>query len=168
MLDIAINYTEELEKKFHSIWFKDRYKFHANANFYEEFTLSESTWTNHQFVSLSGGEIIGYIGYGTDRVADFAYGLSVVNFEDKPSVKFAMDLGKALTDIFKKYNFRKLCLSVVVGNPIEKSYDKMCKRYSGRIVGIQKDHTRLIDGKFYDEKLYEILREDYYGINKRI
>lgn len=80
MLDIAINYTEELEKKFHSIWFKDRYKFHANANFYEEFTLSESTWTNHQFVSLSGGEIIGYIGYGTDRVADFAYGLSVVNF----------------------------------------------------------------------------------------
>ena len=72
-----------------------------------------------------------------------------------------------LIDIFEKYNFRKLSFYVVVGNPIEKSYDKMCERYGGRIVGVKRKNTRLIDGKYYDEKLYEILKEDYMKAVKR-
>lgn len=47
-----------------------------------------------------------------------------------------MDLGQALQDIFEKFKFRKLTFCVVVGNPIEKSYDKMINKYNGRIIGI--------------------------------
>ena len=72
-----------------------------------------------------------------------------------------MDLGQALTDIFERFKFRKLNFSVVIGNPIEKSYDKMIDKYGGRIVGIYKQEIKLIDGEYYDEKLYEITREDY-------
>lgn len=167
MLDIAINYNEELKRKFRSIWFSDRYKYWANGNYYEEWNPAESTWVNHQFVSISGGEVIGYIGYSIDRASEFVYGMNIVNFEDTPSLTFSVDLGRALKDIFEKYHFRKLCFSVVVGNPIEKSYDKLCKKYGGRIVGVQKEHTRLIDGKFYDEKMYEILREEYNARKNR-
>ncbi len=88
------------------------------------------------------------------------YGLGVINFSDNKIV-FGMDLGQALNDIFEKYKFRKLKFSVFIGNPIEKSYDKMIEKYGGRIVGYYKEETRLIDGEYYDEKLYEITREEY-------
>lgn len=74
---------------------------------------------------------------------------------------FGRDLGQALTDIFEKFRFNKLKFSVVIGNPIEKSYDRMIQRYGGRIVGIFRQDTRLIDGNLYDVKDYEILRSEY-------
>ena len=77
----------------------------------------------------------------------------IINFSDK-KITFGKDIGQALDEIFTKYNFRKLKFSVVVGNPIEKSYDKLIHEYCGRIVGTFKDHTRLIDNKNYDEKFY--------------
>ena len=62
----------------------------------------------------------------------------------------------------EKYNFRKLNFYVIAGNPAEKAYDKMIKRYGGRVVGYRRKNTRLFDGKYYDEKLYEVMREDYF------
>lgn len=168
MLDIAINYAEQVKLKFRQTWFKERYKYWTGTNYSDEWNPVESTWVDHQFVSERNGEVIGYIGYGIDRASgDVAHHLNIINFEEKPSITFARDLGQALTDIFEKYNFRKLSFYVVVGNPIEKSYDKMCERYGGRIVGIKRKNTRLIDGKYYDEKLYEIFREDYMKSVKR-
>lgn len=80
---------------------------------------------------------------------------------------FGRDLGKALTDIFEKFNFNKLKFSVVVGNPIEKSYDRMIQKYGGRVVGIFREDARLIDGNLYDVKQYEILRSDYMRARKK-
>lgn len=71
-------------------------------------------------------------------------------------------MGNALRDIFEKFHFRKLDFTVVIGNPIESTYDRMVEKYGGRIVGIQKKQVRLIDGQLYDKKLYEILAEDYF------
>ncbi len=76
---------------------------------------------------------------------------------------FGIDAGNAIKDIFEKYHLRKIFFSVVVGNPIEKSYDKMIERYGGRICGYYREHTKLIDGRFYDEKQYEILEKDYFA-----
>ena len=56
---------------------------------------------------------------------------------------------------------RKLEFTVVVGNPIEKTYDKLIKKYGGNIVGVKHKNCKLIDNKYYDEKIYEIFREDY-------
>lgn len=162
MLDIALNHTEQVKQKFRSTWLDDRYKYYNYSNYHDEWQPVESTWVDHQFVSLKDGEVIGYIGYRIDRAGgDLVYDLNIINFEKEPSMTFSSDLGKALRNIFEKYRFRKLCFSVVVGNPIEKSYDKICFKYGGRVVGIRKAQTRLVDNLYYDEKLYEILIEDY-------
>ena len=95
------------------------------------------------------------------------HNLNIINFEAEPSMTFAMDLGRALTDIFEKYNFRKLNFYVIVGNPAEKAYDKMIKKYGGRVVGYRRENTRLFDGKYYDEKLYEVMRDDYFNAKRR-
>jgi hypothetical protein len=79
---------------------------------------------------------------------------------------FGRDVITAVKDIFEKYRFNKLDFSVVCGNPIEKTYDKLIKRYNGRVVGIREQEARLLDGKLYDVKEYELLAERYFGRNK--
>lgn len=94
--------------------------------------------------------------YQKDRTAE---GLVAINFSD--NIGFGGDLLQAIDDVFCKYNFRKLCFSVFIGNPIENTYDKLIGKYGGYIVGIKKEHTRLLDGNFYDLKMYELFRDEY-------
>ena len=72
--------------------------------------------------------------------------------------KSALDLKGYL---FEKFNFYKIEFGVVVGNPIEKMYDKYIQKYGGQIVGIFKSTTKLQDGEFADMKYYEIFRDEY-------
>lgn len=162
MLDLAINHEEDLQKKFRSTWFSEKYMFWNCANYYDEHELKRSTWDGHQFVSLdSSGEVLGYIAYSIDRASDLVEGLSIANFSDN-KVTFGVDVGSAIKDIFEKFHFRKLSFFVLVGNPIESTYDRMIKKYNGRIVGTNKAHVKLVDGKLYDMKSYEIMAEDYF------
>lgn len=161
MLDTAIKHKTELQERFRYIWFNEKYSFWNCGNYHEEFEVAEDTWSKHQFVSLDSlGKIIGYIGYKIDRSNESAYALSIINFTDNHAV-FGLDAGNAIKDIFEKFHFRKISFTVLQGNPVESTYDKLVKRYRGRIVGIKKDSVRLIDGKYYNEKLYEIFEKDY-------
>lgn len=167
MLDLAVNYVDELQRQFRKTWFKEKYMFWNFANYYEDVEIKESTWNNHQFVSLdSNGNVIGYIGYSIDRANELVDGLNIINFTENNMAVFGVDLGQVLCDIFEKFHFRKLIFSVVIGNPVEKTYDKMIRRYGGEIIGIQRKQVRLIDGQFYDVKMYEIFADNYLKSKK--
>ncbi len=169
MIDLAINYKDELQGKFRDIWFNDKYKYWNSCSYFSEFTIDASTWNRHQFVSIDSGadnEVIGYIGYEIDRDANYCWGLNIINFTDKTNL-FALDLGHALKDIFEKFKFNKLRFTVIIGNPIEESYDKIIEKYGGRIIGVQREEVRLIDRKLYDEKLYEITLVEYLNSMKK-
>lgn len=162
MLDLAINHSEALRQKFRKIWFDDKYKFFENGVYYNDFNTDEMTWDRHQFASLdSDGDIVGYIGYDINRQANYAHSLAIINFTNYGKTVFAKDLLQVLKDIFEKFAFNKLSFAVVVGNPVESSYDKIVLQHGGRIVGTHKQDTRLMDGKLYDIKHYEILKENY-------
>lgn len=161
MLEPAIKYKDQLEKLQLDIWFNDKYKYWNCGIYYQTLTIDVDSWNRHQFVSVINGEVIGYISYNISRGDNNVYSLSIINFTENKTA-FGMDLGHALKDIFERYKFRKLNFDVVVGNPIEKSYDKMIEKYGGRIVGIYKEDVKLIDGEYYDKKLYEILSDEYF------
>jgi len=161
MLDVANKYEKELQLLFVDTWYKDKYKYYHYACFYDAYKNSDSTWEGNRFVSKNkSGNIIGYIGYSLSRTNDYANGLCAINFTDN-KVVFGRDLIQVLDDIFTKFNIRKLSFSVVVGNPVERSYDRLIKQYGGSIVGIKKKEVKLMDNKYYDSKMYEIFREDY-------
>lgn len=162
MLEPAIKYIEQLTWEQYDTWFNDKYKYWQPGSYGNPIEIATDIMNEHQFVSVSDDEVIGYIGYEIDRETNAVDGLNVVNFSNN-KVTFGMDLGQALKDIFEKYHFRKLSFSVVVGNPIEKSYDRMIKKYGGRIVGIKKEEVKLCDGKYYDEKMYEIFSDEYFS-----
>ena len=161
MLEIAQKHQTELNALKLNTWFNEKYKYWNYSVYYDATLLPTSTWTQNDFVSLdSEHNVIGYIGYSIDRTSNFAFGLSIMNFSDNKWT-FGMDVAQAIDDIFVKYKFMKLNFSVVVGNRIEKSYDKLIKRYGGRIVGTREKETTLVDGNLYDVKMYELFRENY-------
>lgn len=159
MLEPAQLYEGVLKEKFCRIAY-DPFYMYSQSGYADEYTSSKSNWSKHEFVSLdSNGKIIGYIGYDVYQKDRTAEGMVAINFTG--SVEFGGDLLKAIDDIFCKYNFRKLCFSVYIGNPIEDTYDRLVNTYGGYIVGVKKKHTRLLDGNFHDLKMYEIFRDKY-------
>lgn len=166
MIDIAARHVEELTDKFRSVWFDDKYKYWNFTSYYEDWKPCENTWNGHELVILdSKNEVAGFVGYEINRSNEYVTGLNIINFTDDKML-FGVEVMKIIRDIFEKFHFRKLCFSVVVGNPVEKQYDKLIELFGGRIVGIQKQHVKLIDGKHYDVKLYEVLESGYIARGK--
>lgn len=161
MLELAYANQEELQKKFLSIAFVDKYKYYNNSTYigYKS-DLSEDSWAELQFVSKKDGVVIGFLGASIDRTVGYVMALQAVNFCDK-SIAFSRDFHKFLTDLFIKYNFRKVNFSVVIGNPIERMYDRFIKKYGGRIVGTFEGETMLWDREYYDVKYYEITKDNF-------
>lgn len=161
MLDLAIKYEKELQELFANISMDEKYMFLNGSSYRDKYEAAESTWSKHEFVSMNTkGEVIGYIKYSVDRESNVAYGLQIVNFSPN-KVVFGRDTMKCLDEIFTKFKFRKLSYNVYIGNPVEKTYDRLTNLFGGRIIGISLKNDKLLDGNYYDSKAYEIFRDDY-------
>lgn len=159
MLDLAIKYEEDLRYEFYNTWLKEEYKyFFTDGNFFD-FEIYDTTENTHQFVSRHRGQIIGFISYDIHRNENRVDNFGAINFTDEHMI-FAGDLMKVIHNIFYKYNYEKINFDVVVGNPAEEKYDKLIRQLGGRVVGTYKNHTKLMDGKVYDVKIYEIFRRE--------
>ena len=161
MIDIAIRHKEELQELFLGTWYNEKYKFYNMSSYNGIFAVSDSSWDSHEFVSIDkNNNIIGYISYYIAREHERISDLCVINFtEDK--LLFGRDIYQVFKDIFEKFNFRKISYSVIIGNPMERSYDRWTKKYGGQIIGIEREHIKLMDNKYYDVKKYELFRDDY-------
>jgi RimJ/RimL family protein N-acetyltransferase len=166
MLHNAKKYETELVKLFSDIDYDPFYDFYMYSVYRETFKIPENNWNGHYFASVSGTEVLGCIYYTVRRPENYAEGIGIVHFggkNAKGSFVFGKDVMTAAKDIFERFGFIKLKFSCVIGNPVEKTYDKLVRRYGGRIVGIHKNETKLINGKLFDTKLYEITAEEYFA-----
>jgi hypothetical protein len=168
MLEYAKKYEEKLRGLFLDIAFDPFYQFEQYTVYREIFKLPEDTWHAHHFVSVYSNNVLGMIGYEIKRPENSVCGLHIIHFGGPHaaySYSFGKDIITAVKDIFERYRFNKLNFTVVKGNSIEKTYDKLVKRYNGRIVGIKEQEIKLIDGRLYDVKEYEILADRYFRRN---
>lgn len=162
MLDLALNHEKELTKKYRTVWYDKKYNYYFNGQFRKDIKIQEDNWYVMQFVSLDlNNEIVGYINLSIDRSCNFIDEISLINFTDKISLILIKDLYILIQKSFEEYNFNKINFTVNIGNPIEKSYDKIVLKYGGRIVGIKQQESILPDGTLIDNKIYEIMRNDY-------
>jgi len=135
-------------------WWQGQYKEAA-------MTMDDSFWNNIQLVSVNkGNEVIGYFKAHIDRPENFINSIGIVNFIDKASMLFAMDIYKFFNYLVNVEKFPKLNWTVTIGNPVEKQYDKLCKKFGGRIVGTQRFEI-LIGNEYCDSKMYEWIN-DYH------
>ena len=69
-----------------------------------------------------------------------------------------------LQKIFEKTEteeHNKMEYSVAVGNPAEKQWDEFTKRANGSVVGVFHKNLCLADRRIYDNKYYELFKEDF-------
>lgn len=108
-----------------------------------------------EWVSVnSSNEVVGYFCAKINKYTSSVDDISIAKFKEDKTYSF--DLVRFIRNIRRRY--RVVRWACVIGNPTEKNYDRIALLYGGRIVGTFKNKVRLADGKFYDEKWYEVPR----------
>lgn len=156
MLTGAWAYKTELENISSDILCDPNYKW-LQCGYSEIFTIENSDWNLVQRVSVHGPKLLGFLQAKVARCDNTVTQVTIFSNYLKRLEHFKIfekDLLLYMADLLG--TFRKVCWSVAVGNPVERSYDKFIKLVGGRVVGTKLKELR-IKGDYYDEKLYEVL-----------
>ena len=171
MLDSAFKYEEQLRMQLLDTWYDEKYMYYHCSQYHELYqspSPNDGDWNGRRFVSLDkDGNLLGLITYSIDREYEIVSNFGAINFTEN-KVVFGRDLIQVIDDIFCKFNIRKIEFFVIKGNPIERSYDRLIAQYGGKIIGTRRQHCKLMDGNYYDDKLYELFREDYIATKEKI
>lgn len=160
-LEFAVEHDHKLQTLMRKAMLDEKYKYYFYSSYFRYDTdVPRDSWNHLQMVSVKGNEIIGLLGAYIDRETRNVTDLYAINFSNI-NYTFSKDFRTFLTDLFDKYCFNKVSFKVIKGNDAEKMYDKYIKKYNGRVVGFRRNEIVLLDGKFYDDKIYEITKEDY-------
>lgn len=160
MLKLPFKYQQEIYNCIYLANTKSENKYflgHAVLKDLKDGNLLDKT---HSRVSISkeDGDLIGFMTACKDEDERFIHGLSVISFK-KHNKEFLTDLYGFIWSLFTYHNFYKVRWKVICGSPHERTYDKLCSLYGGRIVGKFTSEVRLEDGQLCDVKYYEIMRE---------
>ncbi len=163
MLDLAINYKREISYLMINAFNDPHYHYFRSSthtNFDDSF-ISNSTWQNLQYVSVSNSlNVLGLMFLTIDRSTMNANDLGLISFK-KNSIEFANDFASFICLAFGRFNIKKISWNVIVGSPHERTYDKLTKKHNGRIVGVLEKEKVLEDGLYYDCKLYELMKDNF-------
>lgn len=156
-------YEEQIKRKMWEIWYDEKYQYYFGGNWRSDFSLADNNndYLKRAFAVLNNSEeLIGYISYSVDNELRIAQWFGAINFSND-KLTFGKALRQVITDCFLKFGMEVVEWNVICGNPIEPSYDRMCEKLGGQIIGIS--HHRAIDlaGNIHNTKSYEILRENF-------
>lgn len=165
MLKNAYLYEERIKNAMYEIWYNPKYEFYFAGAYHTDFKLEHGEcgdWSKRVFASVDMNDnLLGLISYGINQDTYSARSFAIISFMEKPSIIYGKDVMQAIDDVFCKYNLNRLDFFAIIGNPIVRTYDKFIEKLGGRVVGIQRQIVKDSAGNLRDEKIYEILREDY-------
>jgi len=161
MLKLAHDYTNIL-RKMSNICFCDKFKWlnytWCFCNACEDEGLKLLKY--HEFVSIDNngsGEVVGYIRYYLMPDSGYCAGFTAINFTSCDDNEiFLHDVRTAFNNIFHVFGYDGVTFTVVVGDPMEKEYDRLVKEMGGSIFGVFEKYQQLSDRKLYDVKVYKI------------
>lgn len=163
-------YEEQIKRKMWKVWYDEKYQYYFGGSWRSDFSLSDNSdgYQKRAFAVLNNNEeLLGYICYSVDNELRIAMWFCAINFSDD-KLTFGKALRQVITDCFLKFGVEVVEWCVICGNPIEKSYDRICAKLGGHIVGIRHRRAKDLAGNICDNKIYEILREDFLNaIHKR-
>lgn len=177
MLKPFINYSDKFNDIFSKVIDKPRYKYWINNSYlYYKIKEEKNEWHIIQRVSINEEEILGFIEASISRECNYVENLSYLFFGTDCN-KFKSNLfpkKDLLYEVFKNtfkkdvyrfihillddMKFNKIVLSYIPENPYNDFTNKLIKKFYGKEVGIHKNHVKLVDGKMYDLKYFEILK----------
>lgn len=163
MLMLAIQRADQLQDRYQAALLDDKYRFYWQGSVRSYFIpLDQDDSRKLQYVSVGAyGNVLGLFECNLNRDTMTAYNVTAMRFTPTYEPEFAADMYRFVVDLlFKQYGINRVVFNVIVGNPVERLYDRICEKFGGRIIGTFTQEARLQDGGLYDVKYYEMLRDD--------
>jgi len=155
MLELAINHKEKLNEEYRKIIMLPEYRFACCFNYQEyDIKLENNSYSKEQYVSISEGKINGFLQAFINRQCNYVDELYIWGAIERDKRVYANDLYKFLKGLYTRYD--KIVFSCIQGNKTEKHYDRICKLFGGRIVGIFEEHVTTNDNVKRSQKFYEV------------
>jgi hypothetical protein len=112
----------------------------------------------HGFVSTYKGEILGKFAVIVNELTHSVVEISAISYSDKRTYIFGKDL---ITGVrFLMDNYRKVCFSVIIGNPKEKTYDRLTNALGFTTV-LRRAEVKNKNGEWNDVKIYEYVNSKW-------
>lgn len=145
MIEPAIKYRYQLEQ----IMFPDNNWYHYDF---------PCRLAGYNFVSTHKGDILGKIAVITNVLTDSVAEISAQAYSDKKTYFFGKDLMTGLRYLMARY--RKVCFSVIIGNPKEKVYDRHMLPL-GFTTCLRRAEIKTKKGTWSDIKIYEYINPNW-------
>jgi RimJ/RimL family protein N-acetyltransferase len=157
MLKPAILYKEEIVKKFQERLYTDDmlYETGCSGNWCPEIAECPDGSTFQFAIVDKTDKCIGFVGFEIDWYALQAYNFGLISF-DKGNIVVGKALQEIMDMIINQYKIYRIEWRMVGGNPVERSYDRFCKKYNGT-KHVFHDAIRDQYGNYRDSVVYEIL-----------
>lgn len=156
MLVPAIFYADEIRKKFMQYNYSDDLILY---NGYLGYCLPKIAENDngelYQYAVVDNDKLIGYFTYQIDWYVSCARNFGLFSV-DRNNKIIGFDVYRELKKIINQYHIHRMEWRMVGENPVEKHYDKFCKKYGGKkfvLTDALKDRT----GKYHDDVIYEII-----------
>ncbi len=121
--------------------------------------VEEPEKETYQYAIVDSKEkLIGYISYQIDWYSSQAHNFGLMSF-DRGNVLIGKELFSIMTNLIDNFKLHRISWYMVSGNPVERSYDKFCKKYNGRKI-VLKDCFKDRYGKYHDSITYEIINRN--------
>lgn len=154
MLRPAILYKNEIEKHFAEVMYSDDYFYYMGYAHGHVFPEVEPRDNIYQWAIVNKtDEVIGWLAYRIDQETDSVYNFGLYSF-DKGNALVGKDVFEKIEELIA--NYRRVEWRVIEGNPVIRSYDKLCEKHNGYKTSLHKV-TKDPYGIYKDEYIYEIL-----------
>lgn len=164
MLIPAIIKKTEIEEGFKRLYYTDEMFYYMGCMYSGPTNISDTSDGNlFEWAIVDENEkVIGYIGYSIDWYSSNASSFGLISF-DKNNPLVGIELRNVFNKLINEYKMRRIEWRMVGGNPVERHYDRFCKKYNGNKVVL---HNVIKDkkGNFHDDVIYEIFpNKEIYG-----
>ena len=157
MLIPAILKKQEIENAFKKYYYSDEMMFETGSldNWLPE--ISENpNGSRYQFAIVDDkAKLIGYIDYTIDWYSSCAHHFGLISF-DKGNILIGKALQEIMDKLINEYHLHRIEWRMIGGNPVERSYDRFCKKYNGNKY-VLKDVFKDRQGNYHDDCIYEII-----------
>jgi hypothetical protein len=141
MLVPAIIYKDEIEKEFAQYLYTEQYFYYIGRAHCNHLVRIDTNDGAYQYAIIDKDEnLIGYFEYTVDPCLDTVRGFGLFSF-DKGNPIIGRDVLKAMEELVE--NYHRIEWRMVAGNPVQRHYDKFCKRHNGNIL-VLHDETKEI------------------------
>lgn len=158
MLRPAVLFKDQIQKAIPDLFYTDDIYWYSQCDVAEMIFDAEKSdvgFTKYQYaiVSKDESEVIGYIAFSYMWHERIVRNFGFIAFKrNRPETAAAV---KEVEKIIKDLKPHKVQFRMIGGNPVERHYDFIMKKYHGEKF-VLKDDLRDKYGKYHDDIIYEI------------